>query len=450
MCTLSHRFQRRFGVGLGGSLLAVLLAGTSCPPDIPSDPVTGVELTSIAQGLTSPVDLAAPEDTTGRLFIVDQVGTVRIISPEGELRESPFLDLSDRMVELNENFDERGLLSLAFHPDYAQNGRFFVVYNAPLIEGDSDEFDSRWRLSEFTVSEIPDQAQADSEVILLELLKPQFNHNGGQLAFGPNGRLYASVGDGGGAHDVGFGHTPDIGNGQDTTNLLGSILRLDVDTPGELNIPPDNPFVGDDDVLDEIFAYGFRNPWRFSFDMGGQRRLFCADAGQNLFEEVSIVEAGGNYGWNIREGSHCFDPDDPDTPAASCPDAGPLGNPLIDPVIEYSRLDDEGNVVRLVVVGGHVYRGQSVPALTGRYIFGDWSSSFSVPDGSVFIATENEARQWSFREVEIATSSDGRLNRFLLAFGQDHDGEVYLLTSGNTGPTGTTGEVLKIVSALGE
>jgi glucose/arabinose dehydrogenase len=398
----------------------------------------------IAEGLTSPVGMAVPSDGSGRIFIVDQIGQIRIIDSSGTLLSEPFLDVSDQMVEVGAfgpgTFDERGLLSMAFHPDFANNGRFFVFYSVPLEAGDPESFNCRSRISELLVSEDnPDRADPESETVLLEFAKPQFNHNGGQLAFGPDGSLYISVGDGGGANDNEEGHTPDLGNGQDPSNLFGTILRYNADTPGELTVPESNPFTDNPEILDEIYAYGLRNPWRFSFDIAGEKRLFCGDAGQDLYEEVDIIAAGGNYGWNIKEASHCFDPDNPENPPNQCANIGANGELLIDPVMEYDHMTG------LVVIGGFVYRGNQLPDLAGQYIFGDWSTSFSIADGTLFVAEENEGERWQFVEAGIDGQTNGRLNRFLLGFGQDADGEVYILTSTNNNPTGNTGQVFKIV-----
>src|ERR671919_810397 len=285
-----------------GALLALLLtalpaasSGAQSPIGDPMD----VDLELIADGLTSPVTLMEAPDGTGRLFVVDQAGLIRVITPSGVLLPEPFLDVRDRMVALQAGFDERGLLGLAFHPDYASNGRFFVYYSAPLREGGPAGFNHTSHISEFTVSGDPDRADPASERILLQVDEPQFNHNAGSLQFGPEDEyLYISFGDGGGANDVGLGHVADWyaenggGNGQDVTqNLLGSILRIDVDSGSPYGIPPDNPFVGTPG-LDEVWAYGFRNPYRMSFDRGGSRQLFVGDVGQLRWEEVSIVTAG--------------------------------------------------------------------------------------------------------------------------------------------------------------
>jgi len=255
------------------------------------------------------------------------------------------------------------------------------------------------------------------------------------------------IGDGGGANDNSLGHTVDIGNGQDLTQLLGKILRYDVSTPGLLQIPDSNPFVGGPIAQPAIYAYGFRNPWRFSFDTGGTRRLFCADVGQNLYEEVDVVIAGGNYGWNIKEGSHYFDPQNPNKPPVSCPDIGRGGEPLIDPIIEYSHSGSQGSISGNAIVGGFVYRGSAIPDLSGKYIFGDWSSSFIIPNGRIFVATEKLNGTWQVSAAGITNNMSAALNRYLLGFGQDLDGEIYVLTATRSGPSGETGEVFKLVPA---
>jgi glucose/arabinose dehydrogenase len=404
-----------------------------------------IEIRQVAEGLTAPVFLVEAPDSSGRLFILDQVGQIRILTAVGELLEEPFLDVSDRIVGLMTGFDERGLLGLAFHPGYASNGRFFVYYSAPLRPGAPTNFNHTSHISEFHVSADPDRADPDSERVLLQVDQPQFNHNAGALAFGPeDGFLYIALGDGGGANDVGVGHTPNLGNAQDFSNLLGSILRIDVDSGDPYGIPPDNPFVGTEG-RDEIFAYGLRNPYRMSFDMGGSRDLFAADAGQLLWEEVSIISMGNNYGWNIKEGTHCFDPDNPEVSPEQCPDTGPLlGEPLIDPIIEYANIRQPGGI-GTVVVGGFVYRGSLLPQLSERYVFADWSTSFVEADGTLLVASPRKDRLWHIQELSVKDRPDGRLGHFILGFGQDMSGEIYVLTSDNTGPTGETGRVYLLV-----
>ena len=431
--------------GLGGSASA---QAAEQPP--------AVSLDLLAEGLTSPVTLVPVPDDTGRLFVVDQIGLIRILRPDGTLAPEPFLDVRDRLVDLMPAFDERGLLGLAFHPDYASNGRFFVYYSAPLRDEAPDDYNTTSTISEFRVSATdPNRADPSSERILLQEDKPQFNHNAGTLLFGPDdGYLYISIGDGGGANDVGLGHVEDWydanggGNAQDVTqNLLGNILRIDVDSGDPYGIPADNPFV-DRDGFDEIYAYGLRNPYRMSFDQVGSHQLFVGDAGQNRWEEVSIATRGANLGWNVREGAHCFDAENADVEPADCPDTVGTGHPdagapLIDPIIEYPN-GNRPDGIGLVVVGGHVYRGSDLSQFRGRYIFGDWSRSFTEPDGSLFVAKPRKKGLWKMQQLRVTSSPNGRLGHFVLGFGQDNAGEMYVLTTDNTGPNGSTGKVFRI------
>jgi glucose/arabinose dehydrogenase len=448
-----------------GLAYARLLEPASEPRVGPSplgDPMD-VGLRLVADGFTSPIGIVAPSDGSGRLFVIDQIGLIRVVASDGTLLAEPFLDLRSKIVPLMSAFDERGLLGLAFHPRYAQNGRFFVYYSAPLREGAPSGFDHTSNISEFQVSGDPNVADPASERILLQVDKPQFNHNGGTVAFGPDGFLYISLGDGGGADDVGLGHVEDWyeanagGNGQDIQqNLLGSILRIDVDAAAPYGIPSDNPFAGTSgcsDGCDEIFAYGFRNPYRFSFDIGGTHRLFAGDAGQNLWEEVSVVDKGGNYGWNVKEGTHCFDTENPDVSPLQCPDTvgdghPRAGDPLIDPVIEYANHHQPGGL-GATVVGGFVYRGAVLPQLSGRYVFGDWSREFEEPDGTLFVASPRRKGLWLMQELRIATEASGRIEHYVLGFGQDPAGEIYVGVTENTGPTGNTGKVFKLVRPSG-
>lgn len=413
---------------------------------LPSGGAVGLDL--VAEGLTAPVWLGASGDGSGRLFVADQAGMVRIITSDGELLEEPFLDLRDRMVALGPAFDERGLLGVAFHPQYAENGRLFVYYSAPLREGAPEGFNHTSHLSEFQVlSGDPNRVDPGSERVLLQVDQPQFNHNAGDLAFGPDGLLHIGLGDGGGGGDVGLGHTPELGNGQDVTTLLGSILRIDVDHGDPYAIPPDNPFVGEVG-RDEIFASGFRNPWRFTFD--DELGLLVSDAGQNLWEEVDVVERGGNYGWNIKEGTHCFDPASPFESPPECrdPDGG-SGEALVDPVIEYANSRGHADGVGLAVVGGRVYRGEALPRLRGRYVFGDWSTGFAEPDGTLLLAKPRRNGLWKLEELRVVGRPHGRLGHFVLGFGRDPAGEVYVLTSDNSGPVGATGRVYRLAGPGG-
>lgn len=440
----------------------VLTATEAMTPTTPAD-VGTIGLQLVAEGFTSPIALMQALDESGRLFVADQIGQIKIISADGELIGEPFLDIQDRMVDVNEDYDERGLLGLAFHPDFASNGRFFVYYSAPLRAEAPQGWDHTSHISEFTVSaDNPDTADPNSERVLLQVDQPQSNHNGGQIAFGPDGYLYIPLGDGGEADDIGLGHVEDWydvnsgGNGQDLAqNLLGSILRIDVDNEGANGtayaIPADNPFVGQAGA-EEIWAIGFRNPYRLSFDIGGDNALFVSDAGQNLWEEVSMVEGGGNYGWNVKEATHCFSTANPDASLEECPETDADGRPLIDPIIEYQNANAPGGL-GLVVIGGNVYRGSMLPQFDGLYIFGDWSRAFDPGDGSLFVAMPpDEGGMWAMQELAVAgnengepEAASGRLNAFLLSFGQDNDGEMYVLTTDMIGPSGNTGKVYKIV-----
>ncbi len=408
-----------------------------------------IELQPIAGGLTSPVFATNAGDGSGRLFVVDQAGAIRIIQND-TLLPTPFLDLSSEIPALNNFFDERGVLGLAFHPDYQTNGRFFVRYSKARdgVDGEPCFGSSRGCheevLAEFNVSGDPNVAAANG-TILFRIDQPQFNHNAGQVSFGPDGLLYFSLGDGGGAHD-GLADTPvshgPIGHGQNIDTLLGSLLRIDVDSapqaPLAYAVPGNNPFV-DAPGEDEIYAYGLRNPYRFSFDdgPGGDGRLILADVGQNLFEEINIIERGGNYGWVTREGAHFFDPLDPTNPPAAGPATGPHGEPLLDPVAEYDH--SEG----IAVVGGFVYRGSTFPQLRGKYVFGDFSTAFAEPNGRLFWLDADGALADIF-EFRIGPANDP-LGLYLLGFGEDESGELYVLTSGSLGPTGTLGQVFRIV-----
>jgi glucose/arabinose dehydrogenase len=425
----------------------------------PMADMTSVGLELVAEGFTSPVALTPVPDDSGRLFLADRSGQIYIISADGEVMEQSFLDIADRMVALNADYDERGLLGMVFHPDYANTGLFYVYYSAPLRADAPADWNHTSHISEFGVSaDNPDTADPASERVLMQIDQPQGNHDGGSIAFGADGYLYIPLGDGGAADDNALGHVDDWyetnagGNGQDlASNLLGSILRIDIDNQGAdgqpYAIPADNPFVGVEGA-EEVWALGFRNPYRMSFDMGGSNQLFVGDAGQNLWEEVSIVESGGNYGWNVMEGTHCFSTENPDQSLEECPEMDADGRPLMPPIIEYQNANVEGGL-GLVVIGGNVYRGSARPEWDGMYIFGDWSTSFGEEaDGTLLIATpsETEGQLWTYQELVVNGSENGRLNEYLLSFGQDNDGEIYILTTESAGPTGNSGKVYRLVT----
>ncbi len=399
----------------------------------------------VAEGLTAPVALVEPADGSERLFILEQTGRIRIISAEGVLLEEPFLDFSDRLdPTIEPGFDERGALGLAMHPDYAENGRLYVYYSAPLREGhvlQNEEWGTHTsHIAELKVSdEDPNKADPDYERLVLQVDQPQFAHNAGTLAFGPKGMLHIALGDGGSAPEN--GDYPREGTSQMPDNLLGKILRIDVNQVNGVayGIPEDNPFVGQDGYRPEIFAMGFRNPYRMSFDPDGSGQLFVGDVGQNSFEEIDLVVPGANYGWAIKEATHCFDWDDFEGHFEGCDDEG-----LTDPIIEYKNggkhpEESEGRST----VGGVVYRGANFPAFEGKLIFGDWSKDGGEPTGVMYVATpESEPGQaWNYEPLDI----DGGFRHFILSLAHDQANEIYVLTHDVQGPEGEGGKVFKLV-----
>jgi glucose/arabinose dehydrogenase len=410
----------------------------------------------VADGFVSPIGLVAFPDQTGRLAVIDQVGKIWIIDGEGNKLPVPYLDITSKVVPLNGFYDERGLLGLAFHPDYASNGRLFLYYNAPARPGGPEpgvNWNNFSKIVEYRVSSSnPNMADPAFEKQLIGLDDPQSNHNGGTIEFGPDGYLYIAIGDGGAANDVAPGHVPDWylvnagGNGQDIeANLFGSILRIDVNSGDPYGIPADNPFVGKPG-LDEIYAYGFRNPFRFSFDMSGSRQLYAGDAGQLLYEEIDVVKKGGNYGWNVKEGTHCFNAASNLTTFPNCPSMDPYGTRLTDPVIELNNWRNPAGGKATTVIGGNVYRGNDIAGLHGKYIFGTFSQTQTTANGELFVAQPAGGGLWPYQEISLK-SSPNDVGQYLKGFGQDREGEIYLTTSGLLGPSGTMGKVWKLVPA---
>jgi len=348
-------------------------------------------LTTVVSGLSAPLGLERPPGDN-RFFVVQQSGTVRIIE-NGALRSGNFLDIQSLV-----NFDgqEQGLLGLSFHPNYSTNRKFYVNYTR-------DSPSRQTVIAEFqTSASDPNQADPGSERILLTVNQPFPNHKGGQLVFGTDGFLYIGLGDGGDAGDP-------LNNAQNLFSLLGKILRIGVDAPftGSLQyaIPADNPFAGSSGSP-EIFAYGLRNPWRFSLEQGSSR-IFVADVGQGNFEEVDILQKGGNYGWRVMEGAHCFNP------STGCDTSN-----KIMPIAEYDH------TVGIAVIGGYVYKGTAIPSLANKYIFGDLT-------GKIFSLTEAPAN--TFTRSDLLTT-----NRMISSLSQDAAGEVYVLDYG-------AGIILKLV-----
>jgi glucose/arabinose dehydrogenase len=405
--------------------------------------VPKVDLRLVADGLVAPVGLVAAPDGSGRSFVLDQPGRIMILR-EDRLVDRPFLDLRGSLVKLDAEYDERGLLGLAFHPDFASNGRLFVYRSVPATAPGVDHLN---RLSEFRVAAgSPDRVDPASERMIIEFGQPQPNHSGGGLGFGPDGFLYLGTGDGGGAGDASEGHSTQ-GNAQDLAKLNGKILRMDVDGKAPYAIPPDNPFAtAMDRGRAEIYAWGFRNPWRLTWEPTEPRSMLVSDVGYGRYEEIDAVERGENYGWRIREGAHCLDVDQPLVETTDCPAVGAGGESLVDPVLEYTHA-----AVGIAVVGGYVYRGSAIPGLRGRYVFADfskdWKTRDPVPRASLLVAdpATGAGSAWPWRRLPVA----GRLllPYFISGMGEDPAGELYIVTRARLGPAETTGEVLRIVPA---
>ena len=401
---------------------------------------TKVALEPFVTGLNAPLAMVQPEGDD-RMFVIEQWGRVRVVQ-DGELLGTPFLDIRNLIVDQHPDFDERGLLGLAFHPDFANNGKFYVAYSGHIDVQDNLDYRFWWdhtnTVAEYTVSEDdPNTADRHSGRVISAINWPQFNHNGHWIGFGPDGMLYVSTGDGGFANDWGIGHNPRIGNGQDLYSVHGKILRLDPET-GEA--AEGNPFADNEDADPRIWAYGLRNPWRCSFDMGGDNALFCADVQQNSIEEVNIITAGGNYGWRAMEADQCFNYLEPDNHPTDCDTSG-----FEMPIMFYDNCTARPQECEgISVTGGYVYRGAHEP-WQGKYIFGDWSKQFGAMDGMIMIGSPNEDGTWT-REVAEVVGLDGP-TPYILAFGQDADGEVYALTSITTGPVGSHDTIYKVVPA---
>lgn len=368
-----------------GTLLLVGLVGLSGCADDPILPPGGEALEVVVSGLVQPVLVAAAPGDADRIFVVEKAGRIRVVR-DGELLAQPFLDIDSETG----HGDEEGLLGLAFDPEYASNGAFYVNHT---------DNSGRTRILRFGVSGNPDVADATSLDVLLTIDQPFSNHNGGHIAFGPDGMLYIGMGDGGAGGDP-------LDHGQTPSTLLGSMLRIAVGPTGPYSIPPDNPFVGHATIAPETWAYGLRNPWRFSFDrMTGD--LLIGDVGQRDIEEISYQPAssdgGENYGWNLLEGTRCF-VDDP---------CDPTGTVL--PIHEYDH--DEG----CSITGGYVYRGE-IATLRHRYFYADfcggWVRSFRIEDGQ---AVDHFDHSDDFGAVSTVAS-----------FGEDADGELYIVSLNGT------------------
>jgi glucose/arabinose dehydrogenase len=348
----------------------------------PLPPGIGLQLNPfITSGLTGPVFMTQPLDD-GRIFVVEQGGRIRVVR-NGVLQTTPFLDISARV----RSGGEQGLLSVAFHPQYATNHFFYVYFNAPTTGN------GVIRIERFTTTANPEVADPATSKLIITTPHIDFgNHNGGLVSFGPDGMLYAALGDGGSGGDP-------LGNGQNFNALLGSLIRLDVDHGDPYAIPTNNPFVGQAGRRGEIWAKGLRNPWRYAFD-AATSLLYIADVGQDLHEEVNVVptaSAGLNYGWNVREGLSCYN-------ATSCSSTG-----FTSPIIDFAH----GPACS--VTGGYVYRGTAIPAITGHYFYSDYCAGF--------------LRSFRYENGAAVDQKDwGLTSSAVSSFGKDFAGELYMIT----------------------
>ncbi len=366
----------------------------SPPPPPPPPPVeTAIDVEPAFPGVSfaQPVSLVQAPGDASRWFVVEQQGIIRVFDNDPAVNQATvFLDITDRV---NDTFSESGLLGIAFHPAFPTTADVFVNYttgNTSLLS----------RVSRFTVDASSGNLDPASEDPLFEVAQPATNHNGGDLAFGTDGFLYASFGDGGGSGDPN-------GNAQDRTNLLGTIVRIDVDVPGAYEVPADNPFFGAapcqfpanrNDPCPEIYAWGLRNPWRFSVD-AATGNVWIGDVGQSSLEEVDRIDASQdpqsrNFGWNVQEGTSCFNP------SSGCDSTG-----LLPPITEYGR------TLGVSITGGYVYRGSAIPGLAGTYVFGDFGSGriFGVAADSQPTVVPDELLESGFSISTFATDTDGEL-----------------------------------------
>ena len=426
-------------MGIAKQMSWLACAATVALATTTADAAVKVKLEAFVTGVTSPLAMVQPPGDD-RFFIIEQPGRIRIADANGKLQGTPFPDIRHLIPVLWADFDERGLLGIAFPADFASSGKFYIAHTALLdYQGNLGKlfwWDHTNVVAEYSVSkDDPNVADPFSRKFISSIDWPQFNHNGHWIDFGQDGKLYLSTGDGGYANDWGIGHNVTEGNGQDMMSNQGKILRLNVDG----SAASDNPFVGNDDVLDEIWASGFRNPWRCSFDMK-TGELFCADVQQNSYEEIDLVQRGGNYGWRRMEGTHCFDYTKPDKHPASCDQSG-----LTMPILEHNHCKTRKDCRGTSVTGGYVYRG-SHAAWDGAYIYGDWSKAFGVMDGQLLIGTKGADGKWTRNDIEV-TNMDGNVP-YVLGFAQDAAGEVYVLTSITTGPSSALDTIYKIVPSM--
>jgi uncharacterized protein (TIGR03118 family) len=426
-------------VGGGGTKIS-----DPIPTKIPKGDIS-VDLELVADGFSSPIGMAAPDDGTGRLFVYDQVGFVYLVNSNGVKSPTPVLDVRDRLVQIDGNYDERGLIGLATHPNFAQHPLIYTYTSEPngpmadfmIMYSDGTTNNHQSVISEWKIDPTnPDRVDPASRREILRVDKPEANHNGGTLRFGPDGFLYFTIGDGGAADDQGPGHSPG-GNGQDKSKILGKISRIDVDARtspnGQYGIPQDNPFIGQAGVVNEIYAYGLRNPYSFSFDRTNGT-IYLADVGQNDVEEIDVITKGGNFGWPIKEGSFFFDPNGTANGFVTTQPVRAVPPDLIDPIGEFDH--DEGDAI----IGGYLYRGSRISAVSGKYVCASWGE-FESATGRLFYLDGSQ-----LKEFKIGVD-DHALGMWVKGFGEDPTGELYVFGSVALGPSGTSGVMLKLLPA---
>jgi|SRR5262245_8635326 len=446
-----ERFGARQKIRLGMLLGMLVCAAPAAAQNLALEPVV--------EGLTAPLHLEEPGDGSGRKFIVQQNGVIHVLGPDDRLVSEPFLDLRPRMLPLEQTFEERGLLGFALHPQFARNGRVFATYSAPLRAGAPERWNHTRRVSEFTADPgNPAKIDATSERVLLEIDWPSRKHNGGALAFGPDGFLYIGLGDGGVSHGIGnkvLWEAFDVpaqaltwdGLAQDTDSLFGKILRIDVDRgfPGYA-IPRDNPFASGAGKK-EIWAWGFRNPFRIAFDRHDGSFHVTAVA-ETLWEAAYRVQGPGNFGWPLLEGTHCVDRLKPRQPPPTCPARDDPGNRMLLPVLEYPNMQASHPETKLgvagvgtAITGARMYRGGAIPALAGKLLVSDWSAAFKQPSGQIFVAdpSPENGQLWPYRRVL-------HVDTRIIGLAEDRAGEIYVLANETLGPYGATGKVLRLVA----
>ena len=392
---------------------------------------TTLELTKVVGGLNKPLAMVQPNGDP-RLFIVEQEGLIKVL--ENGVITGVFLDLSSKLVKLNKEYDERGVLGLAFHPNFKQNGRFFVAFSAPIDQQTLSTLPTYSHINvieEFTVPKNPSKKlTAASGKRIMSIPWPHMNHNGHWIGFGSDAKLYVATGDGGYSSEWSPESIAESYNSQKLDNYFGKILRIDIDRKSKgksYAIPADNPMTKLKSALPEIWAFGLRDPWRCSFDTAGAKHLFCGDVQQDNYESIKIISKGKNMGWPVVEGRmHCFNWESSLSKSVSCDKADI--NPAILDYANCTAIPE--NCKGISVTGGFIYRGSN-PQLSGKYIFGDWSKRFDQNDGQIFIASEKNKDEWAMESPVVTMQNMPANNKlpFVLAFAQDAKGEVYVLTA---------------------